>query len=262
MNTNLSKTETKTLAAAETILRRNLESFLLVGEALAEIRDARLYRATHETFEAYCADRWDFSRQRAHQLIASSQTAAAVSTIVDTRPARESHVRPLLAVPEGHRAEVWQMAVDASPVDADGKPLVTARIVQEAVDRWHDGRKADPPEPQVIDVESRPIEPEHEDLIVADWEEPARPPVVPPACPNCGATEWRDDDSGFFCRSCLEPLGESEEAPVDREKSPDDLVMESIEEMVREQWCGRLAVAAARLEALVDRLREGKRCEP
>ena len=49
--------------------------FVEVGKALAKIRDGRLYRETHATFEAYCAERWGWSRVRAHQLIESSEVA-------------------------------------------------------------------------------------------------------------------------------------------------------------------------------------------
>jgi hypothetical protein len=37
-------------------------------DALAAIRDARLYRDTHETFEGYLRDRWSLSRPSDYQL--------------------------------------------------------------------------------------------------------------------------------------------------------------------------------------------------
>ncbi|KQR40777.1 hypothetical protein [Deinococcus sp. Leaf326] len=42
---------------------------VLAGKALTEIRDARLYRAEHATFEAYTLARFSMSRSRAYQLI-------------------------------------------------------------------------------------------------------------------------------------------------------------------------------------------------
>lgn len=39
------------------------------GEALATIRDERLYRATHSTFEAYVTERWKLSRAHAYRMI-------------------------------------------------------------------------------------------------------------------------------------------------------------------------------------------------
>lgn len=46
----------------------------IAGEALATIRDERLYRLTHPTFEAYVQERWGFSRATAYRMI---DTAAA-----------------------------------------------------------------------------------------------------------------------------------------------------------------------------------------
>ena len=51
-----------------------------------EIRDSRLYRADFNTFEDYCRERWDFTRQRAHQLT----EAAEVSTMVDVQNERQA----------------------------------------------------------------------------------------------------------------------------------------------------------------------------
>ena len=49
--------------------RTELErSFLEVGMTLKEIRDKRLYRQQYDTFEEYCARRWELSRPRSYQL--------------------------------------------------------------------------------------------------------------------------------------------------------------------------------------------------
>jgi hypothetical protein len=56
--TALTAGERLDLTAAETIIREGLEKFIEVGQALAEIRDRRLYRATHRTFEEYAHERW------------------------------------------------------------------------------------------------------------------------------------------------------------------------------------------------------------
>ncbi len=44
----------------------------IAGEALATIRDERLYRITHSTFEAYVNDRWGFSKTTAYRMIEAS----------------------------------------------------------------------------------------------------------------------------------------------------------------------------------------------
>ena len=53
----LSQPEGERLAQCEATIRRGLHTFVEVGQALAEIRDSRLYRATHETFATYLDDR-------------------------------------------------------------------------------------------------------------------------------------------------------------------------------------------------------------
>lgn len=45
--------------AAERVIQDSLTTFWKVGRALAQIRDERLYRTTHGTFEDYCRERWD-----------------------------------------------------------------------------------------------------------------------------------------------------------------------------------------------------------
>jgi hypothetical protein len=39
------------------------QTFIAVARALAAIRDGRLYRETHATFEAYCRERWGIDAQ-------------------------------------------------------------------------------------------------------------------------------------------------------------------------------------------------------
>ena len=46
--------EVARLAELELVIERGQKAFVAVGNALAEIRDQRLYRETHATFEAYC----------------------------------------------------------------------------------------------------------------------------------------------------------------------------------------------------------------
>jgi hypothetical protein len=45
-------------------LERKVErAFYEAGKALMELRDRRLYRSTHKTFEEYCRDRFGHSRR-------------------------------------------------------------------------------------------------------------------------------------------------------------------------------------------------------
>lgn len=48
----------------------------IAGEALATIRDEKLYRMTHTTFEEYVGERWGFSRRTAYRMIEAATAAA------------------------------------------------------------------------------------------------------------------------------------------------------------------------------------------
>jgi hypothetical protein len=83
--------EHKRLDELEAIIERGVQTFVEVGEALMEIRDSRLYKQTHSSFESYLRERWRMSRPRGYQLIA----AAELSTTVDSPPKNEWQARAL-----------------------------------------------------------------------------------------------------------------------------------------------------------------------
>ncbi len=76
---DLTDVETDRLDELEHVVARGLQTFVEVGQALGEIRDRRLYRATHGTFDNYCRERWGFVASRARQLIAAAETVTAVT---------------------------------------------------------------------------------------------------------------------------------------------------------------------------------------
>jgi len=62
----LTEADSQRLAELESQIRNSNES---KGRALREIRDSRLYRATHRTFESYLDERWNMSKAYGYQLI-------------------------------------------------------------------------------------------------------------------------------------------------------------------------------------------------
>ena len=128
--TNLSLTESSTLAECECVIECGLAAIFETGKALTKIRDLRLYRERYSTFEQYCAERWNISRPRAYQLIEASSVVENLSTIVDkpALPTRESHARPLVALQPEQQRVAWGMALEES----NGQP--TANDIQRAVE--------------------------------------------------------------------------------------------------------------------------------
>lgn len=127
---SLGEDEAIILTQQEAIIERGLQTFYEVGIALLTIRDQRLYRQAHASFEDYCHERWGLSRPRAYQLIEAAAVRANVSTIVDILPANEAQARPLTSLPPQRQAEVWQEAVETAP---EGK--ITAAHVARTVER-------------------------------------------------------------------------------------------------------------------------------
>lgn len=130
----LSADEISTLLVYEGVIRQWLESFVEVGNALARIRDARLYRAEFATFEDYCTKRWNLSRSYVHRICEAAETVNLLP--IGNKPQTESQARPLSAVPKEERAEVWQRVVETAPVDAKtSKPKITAAHVSKVVEQ-------------------------------------------------------------------------------------------------------------------------------
>jgi preprotein translocase subunit SecD len=139
---DLSPTEVAKLENFELVIESGLKSFIEVGRALLEIRDGRLYRLTHDTFEDYCQERWDMSRRYANMLVAAADVVDDLGTTVP-KPQNESQVRPLTKLPETQRAAAWKEAVETAP---NGK--VTAAHVEKVVATRLPADQADKDEPQ------------------------------------------------------------------------------------------------------------------
>jgi hypothetical protein len=74
------------LAELEGVIEQSKEAMVEACLALKSIHDEGLFRQSHGTFEAYCRERWGFTRQRGYQLLS---LARAMTTAVDTPPRNE-----------------------------------------------------------------------------------------------------------------------------------------------------------------------------
>ena len=137
----LTPAETTRLAELEATIDRHLAGFVACGRALAEIRDSRLYRNDYGDFQSYCQDKWQFSRQRANQLIAAAEVvnnlAAAkqqsekMATIVAIPlPYNEGQARALTQLEREDQVRVWQSVLEKSKESA--QPITASVIKREA----------------------------------------------------------------------------------------------------------------------------------
>lgn len=129
----ISIAESERLITLETTIEKGLRTFVEVGNALMEIRDNGLYRATFVTFEDYCRERWGIERRRAYQLMEAAQVVNNVNNCTQITPTNESQARPLTPLSSQQQAEVWPLVVETAP---NGK--ITAAHVQYTVDNYLD----------------------------------------------------------------------------------------------------------------------------
>lgn len=123
---SLTTKQSRQLAQLENVIEAGVRTFVDVGNALMEIREARLYRQTHTTFEDYCKERWGFSMRHANRLISSACITERVGP-TGPKPQTESQARPLTKLPPEQQSEAWSEACERS----GGQP--TAKQVDEVV---------------------------------------------------------------------------------------------------------------------------------
>lgn len=129
-DTALTTTESQTLSDCERIINRGLIGFREVGNALLKIRDGKLYRQEHETFEAYCDSRWGMTRRRAYQIMESSEAVESLPPNLCTIVHKEGPARELAKVPAEKRSQVVEVAASAGPVTARSIKQAAAKVVE------------------------------------------------------------------------------------------------------------------------------------
>jgi hypothetical protein len=115
------------LLACEKIIHSSKREFVRVGIALEEIRDKKLYRIKHGSFQEYCIKRWGFQRSYGYQLIESAKVAVQVSDMSDIN-ARQAQA--LAKVPEEKRAAVLKSAGASGPITAKAITKAAAQVAK------------------------------------------------------------------------------------------------------------------------------------
>jgi len=106
-----------------------LHTFFDVGSALLTIRDCRLYRTTHLTFENYCRERWGISRSYAWRVIGAAERVKLLPPKPDIpKPSNGLQMRPFFKLRPEQFPKTWQQTIQKAK---DGK--VTPELVREIV---------------------------------------------------------------------------------------------------------------------------------
>jgi hypothetical protein len=102
-----------------------------LAQCLATIRERRLYRQSHSSFEAYCRERHGQSARRINQLIAGNTVLENLGTRVPTNlPKTEKQVRPLAQLPADEQAKAWKESQNRSGLTQPPASVVE-RVVKE-----------------------------------------------------------------------------------------------------------------------------------
>jgi len=102
---SLSPAETADLERLEAVVDDGLDVFIAVAHALMEIRDRRLYRDTHSTFESYIAERFGFARRTGYAYIEAARVLENVQDVHSNAHLSFSHLRVLAPLaPDDQRA--------------------------------------------------------------------------------------------------------------------------------------------------------------
>jgi hypothetical protein len=116
----------------ERLEKQIVDSFYQAGVALRELRDRKLFRSTHRTFEEYARDILGFSRIRLYQLMGAAQVYENIRENVNapltSLPTTEYQCRPLVKLTQEEQVEAWKIAVDLA-----GEKTPTSAAVRQAV---------------------------------------------------------------------------------------------------------------------------------
>lgn len=162
----LDEHEQTTRQELEAIIQEGLDTYLTVGTALYQIREAKLYRSTHLSLKAYLAERFDVGRQRAYQLMEAAQVVNALMAEVQgnddntdvtiVMPKKESHASALADVPQEQRLQVWDEV--RKDEERSGKAITAKKISEKAEAITGVPRNKKPPKDRKPRGEQEPAE--------------------------------------------------------------------------------------------------------
>lgn len=169
----LEEQERHWLERCEAVIERGLQTFYQVGNALLTIRDNRLYREEHQTFEEYCRTRWQMTKTHANRMI---QAAGVVENLTPTGviPGSERQARELAVLPPDLQTEAWKEIIKASP---DG--TIQTKQVHEIVKTFKSSGAPSGSAADLVEGFLGPAPPDPADTEQEEQETRPEPPTLP-----------------------------------------------------------------------------------
>lgn len=120
------------LHALEQIIHHGRRTFLEVGAALLRIREARLYKLTHSSWESWCLDRWGSSKRHADRQISAVKLVQESNRMGPNVPVScERQARELARAP----SEVRHLVAAEVRAAIESGETPTAGKIRDAVTR-------------------------------------------------------------------------------------------------------------------------------
>lgn len=129
----LTRLEKSRLSECEAVIKKSMNSFYDMGEALKEIRESRLYKNEFSSFEDYCSAKWAMKRDYADRVINSAITIDNL-TPMGVVPDSERQTRPLTKLKDPQiQQQAWAQVVKES--EETHEPI-TAKKVEAVVKQY------------------------------------------------------------------------------------------------------------------------------
>jgi hypothetical protein len=126
----LPEADRNTLAILEARIEKATRGYYIeVGNALATIRDAQLYRESFATFEEYCAQKWHWTTEHVGRMIAAAGVAKRVAP-TGSIPENERQARMIASLPEAEQVAAWSEAQEIAGT-VQPSPAAIAEVVNK-----------------------------------------------------------------------------------------------------------------------------------
>jgi hypothetical protein len=118
--------ERELLVRCEAALENLRIAYWAAGKALQVVRDGRLYRATHGTFEAYCQEQWDITPQYAGRLIRSWRIT---EKLFEYRGQKSNDLETIVSKKLGF-GQAWELVALAEQHSVDAAAILYTALIQ------------------------------------------------------------------------------------------------------------------------------------
>ena len=129
MSVALTQQDIDDLESLEDVIAEGNDTFVKVGNAIAEIQERKLYLRDYKSFEEYCQNRWGWSRDRGYLLISAAKTVNQLPPKCRPVVGNERQAREISKIPKEHQEEVLESAKMNGAITAKSIRETASKII-------------------------------------------------------------------------------------------------------------------------------------